>query len=70
MYLFAAFQYASKHVPLNFMTRCFLIAYAIGSQSGVRGPPGGEKIGVWGRPSSDKNFKKLRVMNSLKTRWQ
>jgi len=43
--------------------------YCIGSQSGVRGPQGVKKL-VFGGPSCNKNFKKLEVMNSLKTRWQ
>jgi len=32
--------------------------------------PRGLKNLVFGVPSSDKNFKKLRVMKSLKTHWQ
>jgi len=41
--------------PQSHKTRRACNTCHIGSQSGVREPSGGEKIGVW---SSDKNFRK------------
>jgi len=55
-------QEDTKQVPTELTFETFKV---ISSQSGVCGPPGGEKLMFRG-PSTDKKFKKFRVMNSLK----